>query len=208
MRGLTAYFIKYPVAVNTVMVLIFLFGFFGLKSTRSSLFPEVESRTIQVQVIYPGASPEEVEEGVVLRIEDDVKGVTGVERISSVSQENGGIITVEVIKGYDTDVVLQDVKNAVERIPTLPDGMEPIRTFKLENIRPAVTFALSGKGVDLKALKLIARRVENPLLIKRDRFEDRNIYEVAGTVYPLVDLTNYVVKQVKLTFRIAPPAPC
>lgn len=52
----------------------------------------------------------------------------------------------------------------------------------------------------------IARRVENPLLIKRDRFEDRNIYEVAGTVYPLVDLTNYVVKQVKLTFRIATTA--
>lgn len=54
--------------------------------------------------------------------------------------------------------------------------------------------------------RLIARRVENPLLIKRDRFEDRNIYEVAGTVYPLVDLTNYVVKQVKLTLRIAQTA--
>src|SRR5690606_4432694 len=124
---------------------------------------EVESRTIQVQIIFPGAAPEEVEEGVVLRIEDDVKGVSGVERISSVSQENGGIITVEVIKGYDVDVVLQDVKNAVERIPSLPDGMEPIRTFKLENIRPAVTFALSGEGVDLKALKLAARRVEQDL---------------------------------------------
>lgn len=54
--------------------------------------------------------------------------------------------------------------------------------------------------------RLIARRVENPLLIKRDRFEDRNIYEVAGQVYPLVDLTNYVIKQVKLTFRIAKTA--
>ena len=58
MKGLTAYFIKYPVAVNTVMVLIFIFGFFGLRSTRSSLFPEVESRTIQVQIIYPGAAPD------------------------------------------------------------------------------------------------------------------------------------------------------
>ncbi len=142
MRGLTAYFIKYPVAVNTVMVLIFIFGYFGLKGTRSSLFPETESRILQVQVIYPGASPEEVEEGVVLRIEDDVKGVTGVERISSVSQENGGIITVEVIKGQDVDAVLQDVKNAVERIPTLPDGMEPIRTFKLENIPPGAILEL------------------------------------------------------------------
>lgn len=163
MKGLTAYFIKYSVAVDTIMVLIFIFGYFGLKATRSSLFPETESRTIQVQIIFPGAAPEEVEEGVVLRIEDDVKGVTGVERISSVSQENGGIITVEVIKGFDTDVVLQDVKNAVDRIPTLPDGMEPIRAFKLENIRPAVSFALSGEGVDLKALKVAARKVEQDL---------------------------------------------
>ena len=89
-----------------------------------------------------------------------MKGVTGVERISSVSQENGGVIIIEVIKGFDTDVVLQDVKNAVDRIPSLPDGMEPIRTFKLENIRPAVSFALSGEGLDLKALKTVARRVE------------------------------------------------
>lgn len=187
MKGLTAYFIKYAVAVDTVMVLIFLFGFFGLKSTRSSLFPEVESRIIQVQIIYPGAAPDEVEEGVVLRIEDDVKGVTGVERISSVSQENGGIITVEVIKGYDTDVVLQDVKNAVERIPTLPEGMEPIRTFKLENIRPAVTFALSGEGVDLKALKLIARRVEQDL---------RAVDGISK-----VDLSGFPEEEVEVAFR-------
>lgn len=189
MKGLTAYFIKYPVAVNTVMVLIFIFGFFGLRATRSSLFPEVESRTIQVQVIYPGAAPEEVEEGVVLRIEDDVKGISGVERISSVSQENGGIITVEVIKGFDVDVVLQDVKNAVERIPTLPEGMEPIRTFKLENIRPAVTFALSGEGVDLKALKLIARRVEQDL---------RAVDGISK-----VEVTGYPEEEIEVAFREA-----
>jgi len=163
MKGLTAYFLKYRVAALAVMIFFLLFGVMGLMRTRSSLFPEVESRVIQVQVIYPGASPEEVEQGVVLRIEDDIKGVSGVERISSVSQENGGIITVEVVKGYDTDVVLQDVKNAVERIPQLPEGMEPIRTVKVENIRPAVTFALTGQGMPLKALKSAAQRVEQDL---------------------------------------------
>lgn len=120
MKGLTAYFLKYSVAVDTVMILIFIFGFFGWKATRSSLFPEAESRTIQVQIIFPGAAPEEVEEGVVLRIEDDVKGITGVERISSLSQENGGVITIDVIKGFDTDLVVQDVKNAVDRILRCP----------------------------------------------------------------------------------------
>jgi multidrug efflux pump subunit AcrB len=189
MKGLTAYFLKYPVAVNTVMVLILLFGFFGLKATRSSLFPEVESRTIQVQVIHPGASPEEVEEGVVLRIEDDLKGVSGVEMLSSVSQENGGVITVEVRKGFDTDEVLQDVKNAVDRIPTLPDGMEPIRAFKLENIRPAVSFALSGGDVDLKALKLIARRVEQDL---------RGVKGISK-----VEVTGFPEEEIEIAFREA-----
>lgn len=189
MKGLTAYFIKYPVAVNTVMVLIFIFGIFGLRSTRSSLFPEVESRTIQVQIIYPGAAPEEVEEGVVLRIEDDVKGVSGVERVSSVSQENGGIITVEVVKGYDTDAVLQDVKNAVDRIPQLPEGMEPIRTFKLENIRPAVSFALSGEGVDLRALKTMARRVEQDL---------RSVDGISK-----VELSGFPEEEIEVAFREA-----
>jgi multidrug efflux pump subunit AcrB len=187
MKGLTAYFIKYKVAVNTVMVLIFIFGYFGLKNTRSSLFPETESRTIQVQIIYPGAAPEEVERGVVLQIEDDVKGVTGVERISSVSQENGGIITVEVIKGFDTDVVLQDVKNAVDRIPSLPDGMEPIRTFKLENIRPAVSFAISGVGLDLKALKVVARRAEQDL---------RGVEGISK-----VELSGFPEEEVEVAFR-------
>jgi multidrug efflux pump subunit AcrB len=55
------------------------------------------------------------------------------------------------------------VKNAVERIPQLPDGMEPIRTFTQENIRPAVSFALSGEGLDLRALRTVARRVEQDL---------------------------------------------
>jgi multidrug efflux pump subunit AcrB len=187
MKGLTAYFIKYKVAVNTVMVLIFVFGYFGLKNTRSSLFPETESRTIQVQIIYPGAAPEEVERGVVLQIEDDVKGVTGVERISSVSQENGGVITVEVIKGFDTDVVLQDVKNAVDRIPSLPDGMEPIRTFKLENIRPAVSFALSGAGLDLEALKVVARRAEQDL---------RGVEGISK-----VELSGFPEEEVEVAFR-------
>ncbi|MBK9149278.1 MAG: efflux RND transporter permease subunit [Flavobacteriales bacterium] len=160
MKGLTGYFLRYRVSALAVMALLLIFGWFGLQRTRSSFFPEVESRRIQVQVAHPGASPEEVEQGVVLRIEDDLKGVSGVERISSVSQENGGVITVEVLKGFDADVVLQDVKNAIERIPALPEGMEPVRAFKVESVQPAVSFALTGEGIGLKALKNAATRAE------------------------------------------------
>ena len=94
------------------------------------------------------------------------------------------------LMGFCTPAILARFKK--DRI----DGIESIDIKQILIANPEV------RQTTLKN-RLIARRVENPLLIKRDRFEDRNIYEVAGQAYPLVDLTNYVIKQVKLTFRIA-----
>lgn len=107
------------------MFMIIIFGYFGLRSLQSTYFPEIESRQISIRVIYPGASPAEVEEGVVSKIEKNLKGVTGLERVTSISSENAGNITVEVLKGYDTNLILQDVKNAVDQIASFPVGMEP-----------------------------------------------------------------------------------
>ena len=163
MRSIVAYFIKYPITGNLLMVLILLFGWFGLQSIRSTFFPETESKTISVQVVYPGSSPQEIEEGIVAKIEDNLKGVTGIDRISSVSRENAGTVTVEVESSYDTDKVLQDVKNSVDRISSFPSGMEPPVVYKRENLSFAISFALSG-NVNLKNLKAFARTCENDLL--------------------------------------------
>lgn len=163
MKNFVSYFIKYPVAGNVIMILILLFGYFGLKSLKKTFFPEVESKIISVQVIYPGASPEEIEKGIVLKIEDNLRGVTGVEEISSTSKENTGSVTVEVEKDYDTDLVLQDVKNAIDRINSFPDGMEPPAVYKMENLNFVISFVLSG-DVNLRVLKQYAQKVESDLL--------------------------------------------
>ncbi len=147
------------------MLLIIAFGFFGYQSLFSTFFPENESRTISIQAVYEGASPEEVEEGVVVKIEDNLKGLTGIEKVTSVSKENLGSITVEVEKGYDTDLVVQDVKNAVDRISSFPDELEPPVVYKRENLNQVITFALSGE-VSLRELKTVARQVENELRLK------------------------------------------
>ena len=81
------------------MFFLFIMGIFTLSSIKSTFFPEIESTIITVQTIYPGASPGEVEEGIVSKIEQDLKGVTGIERTNSVSSENSGVVTVEVFKG-------------------------------------------------------------------------------------------------------------
>ena len=167
MRGNVHYFIKYPVAANLLMFGILILGYFGATNMKTTFFPEVESRIISIQTIYPGASPEEIEEGIVAKIEDNLKGLTGVERYTSVSSENSGAITVEVLKGFDTDLVLQDVKNAVDRINSFPTGMEPPVIYKRENLGFAINVALSG-NISLAALKGYAREIEDDLLAMDD----------------------------------------
>ncbi|MEP1487142.1 MAG: efflux RND transporter permease subunit [Algibacter sp.] len=163
MKKIITYFIKYPVAVNVMIIAFIVFGAIGAFSMKSSFFPLVDSELITISLTYPGASPAEMEEGVVLKIEDNLKGIVGVERVTSVSSENSATVRVEVEKGKNIDVVLSDVKNAVDRVPSFPSGMEPAVIAKVENIRPTISFTVSGEHVLLKSLKQYARNIENDI---------------------------------------------
>lgn len=162
MKKLITYFIKYPIAGNILMMMLILMGWVGMKSLRTTFFPERESTLIRIQAVYPGASPAEMEEGVVLKIEDKLEGLNGIERVTSQSMENSGVINVEVNSNYKTDVVLQDVKNAVDGINSFPTGMEPLSVAKFEPPQHAISVAISG-DLTLKELKSIARDWENIL---------------------------------------------
>lgn len=163
MRKLIAYFIKHSVAVNVVVLTFAVFGFFGAKNLKSSFYPLIDSKNISINVTYPGASPQEIEEGIVLKIEDNLKGLNGVERVTSTSNENTGRINVEIEKGKNIDFMLLEVKNAVDRVPSFPVGMEPLIVSKREASRPTITFAISGSKIPLATLKQIGRQVENDL---------------------------------------------
>jgi len=163
MKNAIRTFIKYPILGNVLLVTIFLFGWVGFKSLKTTFFPLIPSRTIIIQAFYPGASPEEIEEAIVLKIEDNLKGVTGIERVTSVSNENRCRIDVTILTGYDVNIVLQDVKNAVNQVSSFPAGMERMTIFRREARNFAIDFVLSG-DVDLRTLKGEARRAERELL--------------------------------------------
>ena len=163
MRKLIAYFIKHSVAVNVIVIAFLIFGGVGAYKLNSSFFPLVDSKNISINVTYPGASPQEVEEGIILKIEDNLKGLNGVDRVTSTSRENSGNINVEIQKGKNIDFMLLEVKNAVDRVPTFPVGMEPLIVSKLEALRPTITFSISGNNIPLATLKQIGRQVENDL---------------------------------------------
>ena len=163
MKKIITYFIKYPVAVNVIMWAFVIIGFIGIFSMKSSFFPLVDSEIIRINLVYPGASPQEMEEGVVLKIEDNLKGLVGIDRVTSVSRENSATVTVEIESDKNIDIILTEVKNAVDRVPSFPSGMEPPVVAKIESIRPTISFTVSGDGLPLKTLKQYARSVENDL---------------------------------------------
>jgi multidrug efflux pump subunit AcrB len=163
MKKIISYFIKFPVAVNVILLAFIVFGFVGAMSMKSSFFPLTDSQNISINLNYPGASPLEIEEGIVLKIEDNLKGIIGIDRVTSVSKDNSATINIEVLKGKNIDVVLADVKNAVDRVPSFPTEMEPPIIAKIETIRPTISFIISGDNIPLATLKQYARNVENDL---------------------------------------------
>lgn len=163
MRGIINFFLKNAVAANLLMVFLFIIGGSGLLQLKTSFFPETPLKNINIQLVYPGASPEEMEEGIVTKIEENLIGVTGVKRTTSSSSENAASVNVEIQKGYDIDLVIQDVKNAVDQISSFPADLEPPIIYKIDPIVEAYIFSLSG-DVDLRTLKKTARDIEDDLL--------------------------------------------
>lgn len=186
MKSIVKYFINNEIAGNILMILLFIVGLVGLSQMKTTFFPEVESRMISIRAIYPGSSPEEIEEGIVSKIEENLKGLTGIERVTSVSSENAGSISVEVLKGYDTDAILQDVKNAVDGINSFPVAMEPVTVYKMENLGRVLSFAIYG-DVPLKTLKKVSREVEDDLLAIEDLSK--------------LTITGFPEEEIEVTFR-------
>ncbi|MBI3133777.1 MAG: efflux RND transporter permease subunit [Bacteroidetes bacterium] len=165
MRNLIRYFIKYPIYANAFIFVITLFGIYSMFSMNKSFFPELDPRRVMINVMYPGASPEEMEEGITIKIEQALRGISGVEQINSTSSENVATITVQAFENADMDEVYKDVENAVNSINSFPQGAEKpiVRRLKANPMSEMVsTIALSG-DCDFMTLKKEADQIENDL---------------------------------------------
>jgi multidrug efflux pump subunit AcrB len=162
MKNIISFFIKNVILVNLFILLIIIFGVISASRLSSSFFPEMDTRFVVINAVYPGASPEEIEEGITLKVEENLEGITGIDRYTSTSTENSANIRVELLPKSDPDEVLQEVKNAVDRINTFPPDMERIVVFKEEMLNFAAKIAVSG-DVPLQELKQIAQSMEDDL---------------------------------------------
>ncbi len=160
MKKILTAFAANTVFANIVLVMIFMGGALALHGMLRESFPQFSLDRITVSVAYPGADPEEVEEGIVLKIEEALEGVEGIKQYTTRSSENVGTATIEVQEGYDVGEVLDDVKSRIDAISTFPvDAEKPVVTELL--MRDSVMLlALSGE-LSEKQLKTYADRVRD-----------------------------------------------
>ena len=160
--GGIAWFARNPVAANLMMVFIIVSGLIATTTVREETFPEIELDRISIQVPYLGAAPEEVEDGVVIRIEEAIQGIDGIKEIQSTASEGSASVMVELELGADARRVVDEVKNNVDAITTFPiETEEPI--IRELTARNQVTDVAIAGDTDVFALKALAERVRDDL---------------------------------------------
>lgn len=197
MEKLISFFIKFRVWNNVLLFSIFGFGILFFYQMKYSFFPEIAPDILTVQVVYPGAAPEEVEEGVVLKIEEAIDGLEGIERVTSSSRENIGVVTIEKLKDAEMDKVLTDVKNAIDRINSFPQDMEKPVIFEQKFRTRALSIILYGE-TDLYNLKYIAEEMRDDLLAT-EQISQININGIPNLEFS-IEVSEADLRRYKLTF--------
>ena len=160
MKNIIRWFILNTVAANLLMVFIIIAGIFTLSRLRMEAFPDITIPIINVSVVYPGGSPEDIEESICVKVEEQVQGINGLKRITSSSNEGYGSINIEVENGYDIDEVKDEVKSQVDAITSFPDDVEKPTIRSFDGQPEVITIAVHGH-VDEVSLLNIAEKVRD-----------------------------------------------
>ncbi len=132
-------------ALNLCMIGVLVVGWFSMGAMRRESFPEFELDRILVTVPYPGAAPQEVEEGIGQKIEEAVRGIEGIKKITTVAQESSCNVVLELFPdGRSPDRVLDEVRSDVDRIPSFPLEAEDPQITLVTNRRPSIRVGVLG----------------------------------------------------------------
>ncbi|MEW9799224.1 efflux RND transporter permease subunit [Alteromonas sp. CYL-A6] len=162
-QGLIAWFARNSVAANLLMVFVIIMGIAGYLTIQRQMFPNIEINYINISAQYPGASPQEIEESILIKIEESLKDVTEIKRTVSRAFRNSGRVTLEIDPDETLSDVLDKVKLRVDSIATFPAGMEPVTIYQQEFQQQVIEMPLVG-DLPLSELKPIAREIEDELL--------------------------------------------
>jgi multidrug efflux pump subunit AcrB len=156
------YFIKHSVVTNWIMIIICLAGVFALINLQKRINPKFELEEVNIEVPFPGASALEVEEGIIVKIEEALRGMEGIEEIRSTSADNWGSLNVEISEGFDMNKAIQDIKNAVNSINSYPTEAEKPVVTQQTMWNRAIMVSIYGPD-DLFTLKKIVEEFRDDL---------------------------------------------
>ena len=157
--------VKRPIMTTLCFVAVVIMGLFSLVKLPIDLLPDIETNTIMVITMYPGASAEDIEQNVTKPLENTLNSVEHLKHISSNSRENTSVITLEFEFGYDIDVMTNDVRDKLDMVESsLPDGvMNPI-IFKFStDMIPICLLSVEAKESMAGLYKILDDNVVNPL---------------------------------------------
>ncbi|MDX1405032.1 MAG: efflux RND transporter permease subunit [Woeseiaceae bacterium] len=195
-KGIIAWFASNHVAANLLMFLIIAFGIVSAFTIRKQTTPDFELNMIQVRVPYLGAAPQEVEEGVVIKIEEAVQDIPGIVEINSRAREGIGSVTIEVASGEDINEILTEVKTKVDAISTFPALTEKPVIYKQE-VPVHVVFLTINGDLDEYARKEIALEIRDELM----RIPSVNQVQILGDRdYEIsIEVSEHTLRQYGLT---------
>jgi len=191
--GIIVWMIHNRVTPNLFMIALILGGLFMTTKIKREVFPEFELNTVSVSVSYPGSSPEEVEQGIVLAVEEAIRGIDGIKEVNATAGEGSGRIVAELRDDADPQKVFQDIQQEVDRITTFPvDAEDP--TISLDAIKRQVLRLNIFGDVPERSLREVVEQVRDRLLqtkgITQVDLTDVRNYEIEVAV-PLENLRKY-----------------
>ncbi len=161
-KGIIAWFARNSIAANLLMVFILIGGGLTALTINKQMFPQLEFNWISYAAPYPGAAPQEVEEGITIKIEEALKSVQGLKRVITYSNRSYSNGWFEVELDYDAQVVLEEVKSAIDAIPSFPEGMERIKVER-EKFRQEVMYISLYGDLTNGELKELGRKIHNEI---------------------------------------------
>ena len=162
-KGIIAWFANNPVAANLLMLIIMAVGIGSSFNIQRAMFPTLDIEMIYINAPYPSAAPEEVEKGIVLKIEEAINDVDGIKRVESDSYESYAMMWIEPHEGTDLSRLLDDIQSRVDAIPHFPAEAEKPIISQPEILFPALTVQISG-DLNERSMKAIADEIRLELL--------------------------------------------
>jgi multidrug efflux pump subunit AcrB len=162
-QGMIGFMARNPVAANLLMLVLVVGGLYTMYSIQKEVFPQFQLDFVNVSVSYPGASPEEVEQGILMPVEEAVRGIQGIKEMVSTAEEGSGTVEIELVAGTDRMKAFQDIDQAVNRIRTFPDDIEEPEVVLRDRQRDVMDISLYGE-VDIWTLRKLGERLRNRLL--------------------------------------------